>query len=227
MDQLHPQQPHPGTPPLPPQVPPYPQAQQPYQQQYTSSYAAPAPQSAPAPARRNIVVRMVRLLLRRMIYAGMLLGNFLRPRLGTTFLVLLLLGVIAVQGWLLVAPRLFGNQVNDTRASYIEPVDAVKTFIEGQREFNASKMWESFSPRFQAALLDRGASKETLQVQVDNEKLSGQKYTRYNYIGGVDLGDGSRMFFYMVNVESPRADRNGPVSYIFTVDRDGKIIRVE
>lgn len=228
MDFLQEQQQPPSPPPLPPQPAAYPppaygQMQtygQAPAQSYAPAYAAPAP-------RRNVFTRTTRLLLRRVVHGGMLLGAWVRPRLGWVLLTLLLLGVIVAQSLFLIAPRVFGSTIPDKRVTNLVPASAVESFIQGQREFNAEMMWNAFSPRFQAMLLDRGASKETLQVQVENEKSSGQRYSNYSYIGGKELGDGSTMFFYLVDVQSPRADRNGPISYIFTVDRDGKIIRVE
>ncbi len=212
---------------LPPQPVVYPPAPQAYAPPQPSVYAAPQPYHPPA-SRPNVFLRTIRLLMRRVMYGGVLAGRALRPRIFSVLIIFVLLCVVAVQSLLLIAPRLgFGTGPVDTRTPLIQPPVAVQDFIQGQREYDAEKMWNSFSPRFQAALLDNGTSKEVIQVRADNERDSGQRYGKHDYIGGVQLNDGRSMYFYMINVESPNAQRSGPMPFVFTVDKDGKIIRVE
>lgn len=211
-------------PPVPVQPAVYPPAPQPYAAYQNPGYAAAPPYAAPAP-RPNIVLRVLRLMLRRVLYGMVIVGRAVRPRIFSVGIIVALLCVVAVLALQLAAPRLsFGGQVVDTRTPALAPPPAVQEFLQGQQTFDAEKIWNSFSPRFQAALLDNGTTKEVLQVRIESERSSGQRYVNYNYIGGAELSDGRSMFFYMVQVQSARAGQNEFLSFVFTVDRDGKII---
>lgn len=207
----------------------------PAQPQYATQTAGYAPAAASAPARPagrvNVVFRLGRLLLRRMLYLLTAAGSALRPYAGFVAIGLVLLAIIAVQSFMLVAPQFSSGEVQDTRVAFLTPATTVEQFLAGQREFDAERMWDSFSPRFQAALLERGASKETFQVQIDTQRNSGRSYGPPTYIGGVELDDGSTKYFYLVDISGGNGGNanqaSGPTSYVFTVDRDGKIVGVD
>lgn len=228
------ERPNQTQPPLPPNLP---QSLPPQPPAYAQPYAVPQPYvqppvyplTQPYGAPPNLFLRFLRLLLRRMLYGGVIAGRALRPYALSIVIVIVLIGIILFEAFLLVAPRLFqpNNQPVDTRVALLLPSSAIEDFLAAQRTYDAEKMWDTFSPRYQATLLDRGSSKATLAVQEENERSIGQKYLRYDYIGGLELNDGRKKFFYVITVESPRADMNGPISYIFTVDPDGKIVRIE
>lgn len=183
------------------------------------------PQAEARQPREQTTGRLMRLLLRRVVYGLVVLGALIKPRLGSVILVSLLIGIIGFQSLALLAPLLINKSV-DSRVALLEPATAVLEFLQGQREFDAERIWNSFSPELQAALLDQGATKDDLAVQLENERAAGQRYGEFEYIGGVDIDDDKRMFFYIVNIVSPAPDRNGKFSFIFTVDRSGKIIGV-
>jgi hypothetical protein len=170
---------------------------------------------------------MMRLLLRRTLYLAVRMGRGLWPHRLTIALVLPLLALIGVMASAMFWDRVATAGPAFSRADSIPPGSEVEKFLDGQRTYNAEKMWDSFSAEFKASLLDRGASMDTLKAQAQNEKLAGQSYPKTIYIGGVSLNDGGAIYFYLVDVKSPRADRNGPTSYVFTVDDKGKIARIE
>jgi hypothetical protein len=173
----------------------------------------------------NTISRLPRLILRRVAYGLIVLGQIIKPRIGVVLLVSVLLGIIAFQAIALIAP-LFVRQASDSRVALIQPAQAVTQFLQSQREFDVDKMWDSFSPELQAAILDRGASKDDLAQQLESEQAAGQRYSSIEYVGGVTIENNWQMFFYAVEIASSDPSRAGTFSYVFTVDNDGKIIRI-
>jgi hypothetical protein len=169
---------------------------------------------------------MSRLLLRRSLRGAVVTGRALRPYALTLTVAVVLLSVI---GWMAASMFLPSGDPaqNFTRVASIPPAPAVENFIKGQQNFDGAMMWDSLSEQVKAQRLAQGDSKLTWQTRAEMDKRSGQKYRKYDYVGGVELQNGSSMFFYLVDVESPRPDRGGPTSYVFTVDQDGKILSIE
>lgn len=189
---------------------------------YYQPAAAPA-----APSALEVAERVVRLLLRRL--ASMLYGlaRWIGPRLGWVILTTLLLSVIGALSLALVLPRILRSEpVGDGRAALIEPSPAVVEFLRGQQTYDADLMWQAFSPDLQAALEQREITRDALAEQAESERQAGQRYRDPEYIGGVDIDGGQRMYFYAVDIVSPTPERNGTFSFIFTVDRNGKIVSV-
>lgn len=182
--------------------------------------------AAAAPSSIEVGGRLVRLLLRRLLLLLDQLWRVLVPRLGWVILTALLLGVIAMLSMLLVLPRLVRTPSADTRAALIQPADAVVDFLRGQQTYDADLMWESFSPDLRSALEERAITRDALAQQVESERQAGQRYRKFEYVGGITLDSRQRMYFYAVDIESPTPERNGTFSFIFTVDGDGKIISV-
>lgn len=189
--------------------------------------ATPAPAQQLPPLQTGHVRRIARLLLRRIFYGGEVAGRLLSPHLGWLIAVAVLIGIILFQSFLLVVPRLMAAVGGDTRAELLPPAAAVVNFLEGQAAYDADLMWDSFSPALQDALISRGTSKEDLAAQAESERLAGQRYRKFEYIGGVPLDGSHRLYFYVVDIDSPAPERNGRFSFIFTVDRDGKILNLK
>lgn len=189
--------------------------------------AAPAPAHQLPPIQTGQIRRIARLLLRRAFYGGEVAGRLLSPHIGWLIAIAVLIGIIIFQSFLLVVPRLIAAAGGDTRAELIPPASAVVSFLEGQAAYDADLMWESFSPALQDALINRGTSKEDLAAQAESERLAGQRYRKFEYIGGVPLDGEHRLYFYVVDIDSPAPERNGRFSFIFTVDRDGKILNLK
>jgi hypothetical protein len=173
-----------------------------------------------------MALRLVRLLLLRMLAGLVRFGRSLRPHAGWLAALGVLVGVIMIQAFLLLAPRIFRSDTADVRVALLPPPQAVVNFLEGQSTYNADLMWDAFSPEFQANLLERGASKESIAAQVEDERLAGRRYRTISYIGGIELGERSR-YYYVVDIDSPQPNQAGSFSFIFTVNRDGKIVGVQ
>jgi hypothetical protein len=191
--------------------PVYPAAQNPY-------YAPPVPAGRWVRFRR-----LCRLMLRRLWYAGAVVGRVLRPYAGFVVVVIALLGVIGWMSYLLWAPK--AEPAAFERADSLPPAPAVETFIKGQQTFNADMMWDAYSTDYQAAQLANGASKATLQALANSVRTQGIKFVHSYYIGGVPIEDGGSRYFYSLDLAQGEQHRQFP--YIFTADSDGKIVDVD
>jgi hypothetical protein len=197
-------------------------------QPFPPGYNAPSPYyvlPAPAPAKPSgwvVFRRTLRLLLRRFIYGLVIVGRKLRPVAGYLIVIVALLGVIgwmAIQLW---APK--PQPQADVRVAAIPPAPSVENYIKGQQTFNGDLMWSSYSSTYQAAQLQKGASKETLQANIESLRSSGVKIQQFDYIGGVTIDGGGGMYYYSIALEYQGQQIKLPL--ILTVDNDGKIARV-
>jgi hypothetical protein len=104
---------------------------------------------------------------------------------------------------------------------------ATEEFMRGNREYNAELVWRSFNDEARERLRTQGGSVEAIQAQMQAARERGLKVENVSYIGGRDLPDGTSMQFYLVGYRaSSRADLEY-VPYLFTLDRGGKIAKVQ
>jgi hypothetical protein len=187
--------------------------------------APPNPYYAPAPAsagRFTRFRRLCRLLVRRVLYAGVVVGRAMRPYAAFVVIIVGLLGVIGWMSYQLWGPKAAPAQFE--RAESLPPAAAVETYIKGQQTFNADMMWDAYSTDYQANQLANGASKATLQAQASSQRNAGLQFVHYDYIGGVKLDNGS-MYFYSVDLSLQNQRARFPI--IFKADQDGKIVGID
>ena len=142
MEHVHP--PSASTPPpVPPSPPAYP-AQQLYQPQAYAT-AQPTQQS-------SIFKRALRYLLRRTMYGGVRIGRLLAPFRLAFFIIVPLFVLVGLLTTVLMWERIAGPPTPVARVESLPPSPQVEAFLEGQRTFDAEKMWNSFSSGFQARL---------------------------------------------------------------------------
>jgi hypothetical protein len=185
----------------------------------TTSGIAVASTSAPPASGGVVFRRAMRLLLRRFLY---LLVRITQPLRRYAAFLLVVAGLLGVIGWLsyqVWAPRAAAPR--DVRAALIEPSEDVENYIKGQQNYNAELMWTSLSPESQASQLEGGASKQSLQSRIDAKKERGLRFSRYQYVGGVELEDGGNMYFYSVDVQLQNQSAKLPMTFL--VDNDGKV----
>ncbi len=188
---------------------------------------APTPSIA-QPSAFELAQRVSLLLLlrgRRLIGRGWLA---VAPQFGWIALTGILLLVIAVLGLTVALPQVVaspGNDRSDLRVAAIPPAPAVLAFLRGQATFDADLMWEALSPELRTKLEAQAMNHETMAEQIERERRAGQRYHDYQYIGGLQIDNSRSMYFYVVEVSSSEA--SDMVSYVFTVDRNGKIINIE
>ncbi|HEU4323538.1 MAG TPA: hypothetical protein VFS21_10365 [Roseiflexaceae bacterium] len=188
-----------------------------YAQPPHSATSAPA---APRPGRFRVIRTATRLVVRRLLYGGVLLGRALKPFAALLALLIVLLGVIGWMSFQLWWPR---TAVQDTRVQALNPAPAVSSYIKGMQSYDADLVWEAYSTNFQAGQLEKGASKDTLQTALDGLRTTGIKFAQADYVGGVPI-DGGNMYFYAVRLESAGQQQRVPM--IFRVDGDGRITSV-
>ncbi len=190
---------------------------------------APPTYAQPAVSRLEVGARLAELLLRRLARLLLRLWLLARPHLGWLVLTAFLLGIIGVLGLMLIVPRLVGaaDDPGDARVALIQPADAVENFLRGQQTYDADLMWESLSPELRSALEQQAITRDSLAEQVESERRAGHRYRRFEYVGGVEVEGRRKMYFYVVEIQSPVPERNGTFSFVFTVDPNGKIISVD
>jgi hypothetical protein len=156
---------------------------------------------------RRILVRTIRFFVVRPVALLGLLVLVVLVGLGVTF-----------------APSL--PAVAGLRPGQTEP-QATGDYLRGNRDYNADLVWQSLNSDARQRLSGQGGSEEDLQRQMESARQRGVRLEDYSYIGGKTLADGTSMQFYLVSVrQQQRADLDYQ-PYMFTLDRDGKIAKVQ
>jgi hypothetical protein len=106
--------------------------------------------------------------------------------------------------------------------------DATESYLKGNQNYNAELMWNSLSEEAVDRFRARGGTLQDMQRQLDRARETGTKLEQINYVGGHGLPDGTSLQFYVVASRGP-AGRSEleHVTYIFTLDRFGKISKVQ
>jgi hypothetical protein len=161
----------------------------------------------------------------------------LRPIVGLGILVVVLLGGAAGGFYWLSAGRMnpldSASRSTDSTAPMAAGVthqapSSTENYLKGNKEFNAELMWTALAPEAQERFRSRGATTQELQQQMDAARDQGTKLEDFSYIGGQQFQDGTSMHFYLVLTRGPQS-RADPtyIPYVFTLDRGGKIARVQ
>jgi hypothetical protein len=104
---------------------------------------------------------------------------------------------------------------------------SIPDYLRGNRDYNADLVWASLNGDAQNRLRNQGGSLEGLQQQMESARTHGIKLEEVAYVGGKTLPDGTSMQFYLVGVrQQPRSELDYQ-PYMFTLDRDGKIAKVQ
>jgi len=99
--------------------------------------------------------------------------------------------------------------------------------LRGNRDYNADLVWNSLNNDAQTRLSAGGGSLDDLRQQMDTAKQKGVKLEEVSYIGGKSLPDGTSMQFYLVGIRQPTRSDIDYQPYMFTLDHDGKIAKVQ
>jgi hypothetical protein len=109
-----------------------------------------------------------------------------------------------------------------------EAVPAVDSYIAGLTQFDAKLMWGSLAEEAINAMKSRGGSVEALQSGLDDAKRRGARYEDITMVGGYPLQNGGRYLFYVLSRRGfSGTDQLEQVYFVFTVNREGKITRIE
>ncbi|MGI9145123.1 MAG: hypothetical protein ACR2IK_00995 [Chloroflexota bacterium] len=104
---------------------------------------------------------------------------------------------------------------------------ATENYLRGNRDYNADLVWNSLDSDAQSRLKDQGGSLDDLQKQMESARAQGVKLEEVSYIGGKAQSDGTSMQFYLVGTRQPPRPDIDYQPYMFTLDRDGKIAKVQ
>lgn len=105
---------------------------------------------------------------------------------------------------------------------------STQSYMRGTETFNAELVWNAYNEEAQGMYRSRGVNVAAMQSQMDQARQAGVKMEQVTYIGGQAFPDGTSMHFYTVLTRGPqpRAEAE-PMWYVFTLDRSGKIARVQ
>ena len=104
---------------------------------------------------------------------------------------------------------------------------ATENYLRGNRDYNADLVWNSLDKDEQSHLRDGGGSLDDLQKQMEAASSQGVKLDEVSYIGGKAQPDGTSIQFYLVGIRQPPRSDIDYQPYMFTLDRDGKIAKVQ
>lgn len=105
---------------------------------------------------------------------------------------------------------------------------STENYLKGTQSYNAELMWTSLSDEALDRYRTRGLTIQDMQRQLDLARERGTKLEQVDYVGGRPLPDGTSLQFYLVASRGPGARTETEyVTYIFTLDRSGKISKVQ
>jgi hypothetical protein len=104
---------------------------------------------------------------------------------------------------------------------------ATENYLRGNRDYNADLVWNSLDSDAQSRLSNQGGSLGDLQKQMEAAKSQGVKLEEMSYIGGKAQPDGTSIQFYLVGIRQQAGSNLDYQPYMFTLDRDGKIAKVQ
>jgi hypothetical protein len=138
-----------------------------------------------------------------------------------------LIGLVVVIALIVVVPTYLGSipALGGLRGQTAP--SATEDYLHGNRDYNADLVWNSLDSDAQTRLTSQGGSRDDLQQQMDTAKQKGVQLAEMSYIGGKSLPDGTSMQFYLVGIRQQTGSNIDYQPYMFTLDRDGKIAKVQ
>src|SRR5215468_2701796 len=135
--------------------------------------------------------------------------------------------VVVVVALIVAAPLYIGYVPGVSSLRSQTAPTATEDYLRGNRDYNADLVWNSLDTDAQSRLTSQGGTKDDLQQQMNAAKQRGVQIAEMSYIGGKSLPDGTSMQFYLVGVRQQSGANVDYQPYMFTLDRDGKIAKVQ
>lgn len=157
-----------------------------------------------------------------------LLHRLVRGLIRARLLVVLLLGVLLVAGAIggFQAAQAPGFSLAVPGAK--RAPDSTENFLKGNQTYNAELVLNSLSDEAAERYRARVGGLQEMQRALDQARERGSKLEQIDYVGGHALPDGTSLQFYVVAtrgaVARPELEY---VTYTFTLDRSGKILKVQ
>jgi hypothetical protein len=142
-------------------------------------------------------------------------------------LVAVLAVVVVIVAAIVAAPMYIGMIPGIAALRSQAAPNATEDYLRGNRDYNAELVWNSLDTDAQSRLSSQGGSKDGIQQQMDTAKQRGVQIAETSYIGGKSLPDGTSMQFYLVGIRQQTGANIDYQPYMFTLDRDGKIAKVQ
>ena len=188
--------------------------------------AQPEPPAAP-PRKRPLIARIVRFPLKLVLMAlvGLILGIRHHPRVSGLIVALLVVAGGAVYYFTpptlshASAPTATQSALSSVQGSLPSP-QAPVLYFRAQQNGDASAMWSLL-----ADSVKQGGSVQQLQTKLDQMRPSMGVIKTISYVGGAKEIDGNSVYLYLITVD--QGGQTAQTTYLFTLDQQGKILRVE
>ena len=138
-----------------------------------------------------------------------------------------LLGVVVVVAAIVLVPMFIPSIPGVANLRGNSAPTATEDYLKGNQQYDAGLVWNSLDDAAQARLRDQGGSLDDLQKQMEAAKTQGIQLAEVSYIGGKAQPDGTSVQFYLIGVRQQTRSNLDYQSYMFTLDRDGKIAKVQ
>jgi len=135
--------------------------------------------------------------------------------------------IVIVVAAIVAAPLYIGSIPGVASLRQQTAPTSTEDYLRGNRDYNADLVWNSLDSDAQSRLTSQGGSRDDIQQQMDAAKQKGVQIAEMSYIGGKSLPDGTSMQFYLVGVRQQSGANVDYQPYMFTLDRDGKIAKVQ
>jgi hypothetical protein len=142
-------------------------------------------------------------------------------------LVAWLAGLVVIVALIVLAPMYVGSIPGLGSLRGQSAPGSTEEYLRGNRDYNADLVWNSLNNDAQSRLTSQGGSRDDLQQQMDTAKQKGVQLAEMSYIGSKSLPDGTSMQFYLVGIRQQSGSTIDYQPYMFTLDRDGKIAKVQ
>ncbi len=138
-----------------------------------------------------------------------------------------LVGVVLIVALIVAVPLVLPSIPGVANLRGASAPTSTEDYLRGNRDYNADLVWNSLNNDAQTRLSAGGGSLDDLRLQMDTAKQKGVKLEESAYIGGKSLPDGRSMQFYLVGIRQPARSDIDYQSYMFTLDNNGKIAKVQ
>ena len=182
----------------------------------------------PPPRRRSLIARILRFPLKLvvMVVLGLILGMRRHPRLSTLGILLLILA--GGLTYYLVPPMPAAGRPGAATASAgltsaqgsLPSPQTPMQFFQAQDAGDANGIWNLFSDS-----LKQASSLQQVQAQLQQVKPRMGTMTHIAYVGGTKEEDGNGVYLYLVTLD--QGGQTAQVTYLFTLDPQGKIVKIE
>ncbi len=186
-----------------------------------------APQAQPR--KRSLFARIFRFPLKLilLIVFGLIMGIRRHPRVSVGLVALLLVAGGAIYYF---TPAVVPTTAVATSSSTTGGLSSVQgllpspgapvQFLHAQQAGDANTMWGLLSDSFK-----QGTSLQQLQAQLQQMQPRMGAIQHIAYVGGTKEADGNGVYLYLLTVD--QSGQTDQVTYLFTLDPQGKIVKIE